>query len=77
MRKSFKNWLVDLELALIAGAFITLLLVVFAPFYTNTAFMVRAIGNASTVDLLKLIGMSTVPTIVSITIYTIRFFVKK
>lgn len=77
MKKTLKNWFIDLELALIAGAFITLLLVIFSPFYMNTSFMIQPICNATISQILKTISIFTIPTIICIVIYTIKFFIKK
>lgn len=77
MKKTLKNWFIDLELALIAGAFITLLLVIFSPFYMNTSFMIEPIRSATISQILKTIAMFTMPTITCVIIYTIKFFIKK
>lgn len=77
MKKVLKDWFINLELALIVGIFITMLLVIFSPFYMNTAFLIEPIANVTIPQVYKLIGLFIVPTMISIIFYTIIFFIKK
>lgn len=71
----FKKWFVNLELALVAGTFIAMIGLIFAPFYMDVAFLIAPV--TSWAQVLTVAGVVASPVLASVVVYTIHFYFKE